>query len=188
MAKFGFTFKFSNKVNTEIAKQLQNLNNASVKVGFFDSKSSPYPDGKSVATVAAQNEFGMVGADASSLKYKAEKVGLGNLIPNTWNITARPFFSTAMNNNREKYGKLIENFLSGKIGYSLDQSEKFLGALGVTMQNDIQASITNGNWAPNSPIIAKIKSLDKKSDGSVKPLIWDGHMRQSVTYIVDTGT
>jgi hypothetical protein len=253
MAKFGFTFDFINKVDKTIEKQVQSLNKASVRIGFLDGQSSPYPDGKSVATVAAQNEFGAIGVDTTSLMEKAKKAGLENLVPKTFDIPSRPFFRTAMDNNQQKYGKMIEKFFGGNFVYSEDKLKKFLSTLGIKAKQDIQSSIVNGNWQPNSLLIQRLKGLaytpeeiakvskrverakkrkekveeakknrvekeqkdrtEKKKERSapkekkdeekenkkrsrpmtadaseIKPLIWDGHMLQSVTYIVDTGT
>jgi hypothetical protein len=126
------------------------LTSASVKVGFPAGKSS-----QSNIMKAIYNEFGTSGPRG---------------------VPSRPFFRTAMRNNRAKYQAKMKNdakaILAGKV-----HLESVLLGLAFMAQRDIQMSILVGNWIANRPSTIRRKK-------SSKPLIDTGAMRQSVTWML----
>lgn len=107
-----------------------------------------YPGRKYIADIGAQNEFG---------------------VPSK-NIPSRPFMRSTFDEQQKKwtnqFGKLIK---SGNL--------KPLDIMGLQMQKDIVGKITNGPFAPNSPVTIMLK-------GSDTPLIDTGRMRASIRYKV----
>lgn len=96
-----------------------------------------------------------------------------------WNIPARPFLEPAMEANKvpiaDMYGKIIKAALDGKAALMKMESQK-LGLYSQRVVKDWFTDPRNG-WAPNHPLIAKLK-------GSDKPLIDTGQLRNSITYVI----
>lgn len=110
----------------QLNKKLKELSQLKIEVGVFEG--AKYPDGKSVAKVAKDNEFG------------------------TSKIPARPAFRNAIFKNRGKWNKiLIEQLKSDK------DADKSLQTVGVFMVGDIQQEITNTTTPPNAPMTIKKK-------------------------------
>ena len=82
---------------------------------------SKYPDGTSVASVAFWNEYG------------------------TRTIPARPFFRDTIKQQKSNWSELATKAI--RAGYTV---EHMLGVVGLSMQNDIQMSITQWTSPPNS--------------------------------------
>lgn len=119
---------------------------AELAVGFIDG--SKYPNGESVATVAFWQEYG------------------------TYNIPARPFFRTAIKENKKKW---LETY---KQAFQQHQDGiKALEITGTIAKGDIAQSITTFNTPANSPY-----TIEKK--GSSNPLVNTGFMRSNVDYEV----
>lgn len=135
-----------------------------VKVGFFEN--ATYPDGTSVATVAATQEFGSPAQ----------------------NIPARPFMRPAFDENHEQWGKAIRGVLktsNGNVDGALERG-------GAAAAEDIKKSIQ----AVHEPMLAvstiKARLRDWEETGAFekdkdlqKPLIRTGHMLNSVSYQVE---
>lgn len=103
------------------------LKDPTLEVGFF--KEATYPNGKPVAQVASDNEFG------------------------TSTIPPRPFFRNAIEKNGNKWGDVFKQSAKTLSPY------KSLGKLGEVIRSDIVQSINQTNTPPNSPItIAKKES------------------------------
>lgn len=144
-------------VYTKVRDRILALGGGFTKVGFpSEGRPAAVPDGyasdiSEVAQVAAFNEFGTV------------------------RIPARPFFRQALDNNREA----LISFTSAIARRVMDgtvQPRQGLQLIGEWMAAKIKASITSGDFLPNSPItIARKKSS--------RPLIDTGQMRQSVTHV-----
>lgn len=119
-----------------------------VRAGFLEG--ATYPDGTPVALVAAVHEFG---APAK-------------------NIPARPFFRTAIAQNKEKWAKQL-----GKAIEATGNAEGALDMVGEVIKDDVRNSIRDGDWVPNNP-----KTAARKGFG--KPLIDTAHMVNSVGHEV----
>lgn len=142
-------------------KAMADMQKQQVKMGFFEE--AKYPDGESVAAVAAQNEFGN----------PAERV------------PARPFFRPTVENKKEHWGlqfagAMIASF-EGKIDFSdaLDQ-------IGGESSGDVSKTISMIYEPPLSPATIRARA-ERGSSGkaSTKPLVDTGLMMQSVTYKVE---
>jgi len=154
--------------STNIEKALRDLKPESVKIGWFPS--ARYDDEKrtSVASVAAQNEYGN---------------------PNK-NIPARPFLRPAIAHNSKKWmdiGKRgVKAVLAGK-----STVDAVLDNIGVSAVGDIQHSISQV-YSPSlkpSTIQARLARrttsgrLNKTQARSItKPLVDTGYMQATVSY------
>ena len=121
----------------------------------------------------------------------------------TWNekgtnrIPSRPFFSTALTENKEKIKELVAEAIRNK-----SDSQRF-DKIGVSIVNMIKDSIVNGNWTPNAertkiealpPSLRKAWDSGKKDTAmyqrakeaveNKKPLIDRGIMLKSVSYVI----
>ena len=111
---------------------------------------SKYPDGTSVASVAFWNEYG------------------------TRIAPPRPFFRDTIKQEKSNWSQLATKAI--RAGYTV---EHMLGLVGLSMQNDIQMSITQWTTPPNSAY-----TIAKK--GFNKPLSDTLLMRDSIKFeIVD---
>ena len=141
----------------EILREIELLQNSYVIVGFQEgsvthAQSKNGRDkkaGLSMPQIAAQNEFG------------------------TDKIPARPFMSTAFDENRAKIDKAI-NSEYGKILEGASTVKRSLGLIGLLMEKLIVEKIRQIQTPPNAPLTIKLK-------GSSKPLIDFGQMVSSVT-------
>ena len=177
MPKSSFSLNLSVTDKLDLKKLTSELNNTSVKVGFLESKSADYPDGKSVAEVAMTLEYGGL-SDTTELQKKADRKKLNIRVPNPMHIPPRPFFETAWNNNKDKYENKIKNYITGLSNKSVKMTpDIFFNALGADVKKDVQDSIKNGVWIPNAPWVIRIKE-------SSKPLIDTGQLWQSVSWEV----
>lgn len=88
------------------------------------------------------------------------------------NIPQRSFLRMTLNNNKKKYAakmkKIAQQEISGK-----SKLEKSMQLMGVLVQGDVVSRMTTG-------ISPKLKGRDGT------PLIDTGHLRQSITYVVNT--
>ena len=109
-------------------------------------------------------------------------------------IPSRPFLRQTLAENQEKYTTLFVKLFES--GVSIEQIYEQIALIA---QGDVQQNIVNGKWAANADstkIAWKLKDIkDPKrrkelratlDPGSVKkkPLIWNGHLRDSVKGIV----
>ena len=141
----------SRKQLDKIEKELDYLKTHTVWVGFVGGEADKKVDGVAIYMYANFNEYG------------------------TSNIPSRPFFRTALNNNR-KYIKEQLKELLGKVATGKITGELALKSIGLEVQGLIQDSIKNGNWEENSEstIVAK--------NGSGQPLIDTGSMLRAVSF------
>lgn len=137
-----------------ITAELRSLSGKKVRVGVLSS-AGDHPDGDiTIAEVAAFNEFG------------------------TRHIPARPFVSTAFDENLSKYERQLARDVrkaTGQGGFMT--AETVANRLGLRMQSDIQRKIVSLREPPNAPATIRKK-------GSSNPLIDTGRMRQSISFEV----
>ncbi len=143
----------SRKELEKIEKELDYLKKHTVWVGFVGGEADATEDMVPIWLYANYNEYG------SSSR----------------GIPSRPFFRTALNNNR-KYIKEQLKELLGKVATGKMTGENALKSIGLEVQGLIQDSIKNGNWEPNSA-----RTIRKKKFKG-QPLIETGSMLRAVSF------
>ncbi|CDG21064.1 Phage related-protein [Xenorhabdus poinarii G6] len=175
---------------TQLKSVYDELSKKQIKVGFFEH--SKYPDGTSIAYVAAIQEL-----------------GYGPIPP-------RPFFRPAMSENRTDYQALIQRAVNAAISGSLDINDG-LNQVGAKVAGDVQMVIRSVNEPPLSMVTLLMRKRRKQPDFqaggkevgnawldanfvgprsksdktldisgvSIKPLVDTGLMLQAVTYAVE---
>lgn len=158
----------------EIARKVGR--SGSVRVGFLEG--ATYPDGTSVAMVAAINNFG------------APEKG----------IPARPFFTNMIKENSGAWG----DEFAGALKLADYDVGKALGLMGEHIAGQLRQSIVDTVAPPNSPVTNLLKqrfpmggygfddvlaAWDDVAAGEVapagKPLVWSGTMLRAVDYEVE---
>ena len=153
-----------------------------VRIGFLEK--ATYPDGKPVAMVAAIQEFGAPNAP-------------GGPIP------PRPYFRNMIAKHKKEWPKAIANLLEEN-----DYDAKVtLALVGEGVSRQLRQSIIDTMAPPLSPVTLMLRKMfgnhpeqirlrdvwearrrvaaGESSDGvSSKPLVWTGHMLNSVGYEV----
>ncbi|MRT01883.1 hypothetical protein [Ewingella americana] len=143
-------------INDFLNKVASQLESKQVKVGFIDG--ATYPDGTSVAMVAAGNEWG---------------------VPEN-NQPARPFFRNAISEHEKEWGDAVARGLEA--GYPVDQVLELIGA---KIQGDVQESIATLVDPPLSPTTLHIRRTRKdRPTDSTKPLVDSKVMIGDVNYEV----
>jgi hypothetical protein len=99
------------------------------------------------------------------------------------NVPARPIIEPAIEAHRQELADLLKSALMNALdGRSFEQKLKQAGMKGQSVTRAWFTDPRNG-WAPNSPITIKLKS--KKGRGiKDRPLIDEGELRKSITYVV----
>lgn len=115
-----------------IAKKLESAK--TVEVGFL--KEATYPDGTSVAMVAAIQNYGAPAA----------------------NIPPRPFFSDMVKEQFPSWGGKMANVLKAT-GYDAKQT---LGLMGEEISGALQDAIVQANYAPLKPETVNRKGFDSQ--------------------------
>ncbi len=145
-----------------------------VRMGFLEN--ATYADGTSVATVAAINNFG------------APEAG----------IPARPFFSDMIERHKGNWGDAFGELIKS-VNYD---AAKALALMGEGMAGQLREQIVETNSPANSPVTNLLKQRFPHRDGMTfadvvqawqdihgdvveyaepgKPLVWSGHMLNSV--------
>ena len=141
----------SRKELEKIEKELDYLKKHTVWVGFVGSEAEKKVNGVEIYMYANFNEYG------------------------TSNIPSRPFFRTALNNNR-KYIKEQLKELLGKVATGKMTGKMALKSIGLEVQGLIQDSIKNGNWEKNASSTIKAKK------GKGQELIETGSMLRAVSF------
>ena len=135
----------------KIEKELDYLRKHTVWVGFVDDKADKKVNGVEIWAYGNFNEYG------------------------TSDIPARPFFRTAINDNR-KYIKDELKRLLQKVALGEMKGEIALKSIGLEVQGMIQDSIKNGDWTPNAESTLKAKK------GRGQELIDTGSMLRAVSF------
>lgn len=136
-----------------VASQLESKQ---VKVGFIDG--STYPDGTSVAMVAASNEYG-----------RPEN-----------NQPPRPFFRNAISEHSDDWSDTVARGINAGLPV-----EQVLEAVGAQIQGDVQESISKLIEPPLSPTTLHIRRTRKeRRTDSTKPLVDSKVMIGDVNYEV----
>lgn len=126
------TMTGGNRLEAELARLAANLKTSgSVEVGFIDK--ATYPDGTSVAAVAAFNEFG------------------------TSKSPPRPFFRNTIQKNSRKWPINLATALKAN---GCDASAA-LDLVGQEVQEEIQESIRSNTPPPNAESTVKAKGFDR---------------------------
>ena len=141
----------SRKQLDKIEKELDYLKTHTVWVGFVGGEADKKVDGVAIYMYANFNEYG------------------------GGNTPSRPFFRTALNNNR-KYIKEQLKELLGKVATGKITGEVALKSIGLEVQGLIQNSIKNGNWEKNADSTITAKK------GKGQPLIDTGSMLRAVSF------
>lgn len=115
------------------------------------------PDGTSTAKIAAIHEFGA-----------PER-----------NIPERSFLRSGIRENLPVLTELSKGLLP-RVVEGVMGEEHALGILGTVAASKVQDKIVSGPFTPNAP-----RTVARK--GSDKPLIDTGSLRQSITYVVESG-
>lgn len=170
----------------EMNKKLTSANR--VMVGFFED--ATYPDGTSVAMVAAVQEYGariQVEAGTTTVFRSIDKDGeflkggkfvkkaksnfaTTHAVPaHTIVIPARPFFRNGIAKNFKGWGELISRNLK-RYGYD---AQRTLEAVGDVVIGQFKQSIKDTNSPPLAPSTVRAKGFDK-------PLIDTAHMLDSI--------
>lgn len=92
-------------------------------------------------------------------------------------LRARPFLPQSVDNNKEKINAFCQSQLKALLA-GRTTAEEVLKKTAVFMKGMVQETIKEGNFPANAPSTVKKK-------GSDRPLIDTGHMRQSVTTVID---
>ena len=108
------------------------------------------------------------------------------------NIPARPFLIPGVEGVEDKITKelvrgaqqatAVALHPSGGFERASAEAEKALQRIGLTAQNAVRSRITEGPFAPLSPVT--IKRRRAKGRTGDKPLVDTGQLRRSVTYVV----
>lgn len=145
---------------------IDDLDNMKLQVGWFEGLS--YDSKTPVAAVAAQNEFG------NPLK----------------NIPPRPFMRPTISNNEGDWKKLFKS-ASLDILAGNETADTVLDKMGQLVSGQVRASIIAVKTPPLSPVTIKQRlriRADKKTIGLLtKPLVFEGILLNSTSYIVNNG-
>jgi phage gpG-like protein len=139
-------------------KNTHKISGSFTKVGYPHEKDKREGDGKSIAEIAIDNQFGT--------RAKGGKV----------HIPARPFFTNATDKNKEKLALLTAKMIV-EVQDHVRTPKEALTLLGEFMIGRIRKEITTGNYKENAKVTEKRK-------GSTKPLIDTGRMRASTTQAI----
>ena len=135
---------------------------AELNVGFLDSEQ---------AKIAIKNEFG--GVFPISDEYRARAKAKGIILGNTIAIPSRPFMQRTVDENTNKWGKVIQK-ISPQLEFDLT---KVLNTLGQVVVDDIAETIEMGEFVANSARTIAIKQRGK-------PLVDSGDMVNNINYEV----
>lgn len=122
------------KLEAYLKKLAEKVSNpGTLRVGFLPR--ATYPDGTSVAMVAAIQNFGAPAAG----------------------IPPRPFFSNVVAKGRKTWGKALVELLKAN-DYD---AKRALDLMGEGIRGEIQNSIVNGSYVPLKPATIRRKGSDK---------------------------
>lgn len=88
----------------------------------------------------------------------------------------RSFLRSAMDENKDKLAQMSAQVVKN-VTKGADPVQQ-MNTVGMVAQGMVQKKIVTGPFTPNSPATIKAK-------GSSRPLIDTGHLRQSITFLVD---
>ena len=151
----------------------------SVKAGIFDDATNG-TTGEKIAPYAIYNEFGATINVTPKMRawFHYQDIHLSK-DTDVINIPARPFMRTVAKSDAPKkwVGGMVR-YLKGK-AKDPEAWKTALGGAGEQMAKDIQNSIQNGSWVPNSPATVKMKA-DKGKNEPNHPLMDTGDMFHAV--------
>lgn len=157
-----------------------------LRTGFLEN--ATYPDGTSVARVAATHEFGADIPHPGGTRYVIGSDGMAHFVSNDFvgpvhgvtkphmiKIPPRPFFRTMIAEKSKDWPRAL-GALAKNNDYDID---KTLGQMGEGIKGQLQESIRHLDSPALSPVTVARKGFEK-------PLVDTGHMMNSVDYEVDT--
>lgn len=174
------TVKGGKSIKQKLADLTKKLSSAkAVRVGFLEG--ATYPNGTSVAMVAAIQEFGAPKA----------------------HIPPRPFFRNMIAKHKAEWPKALAGLLEDN-DYDAKRS---LALLGEGVQRQLRKSIIDTMAPPLSPVTVMLRKMfgnhpeqikfkdvlearrrvaagESTQGASTKPLVWTGHLLSSVGYEV----
>ena len=184
----GFTnVTITKNLTNDIIKSLEDLAKKTVCIGIPDS--TEHPDSKITnAQLLYIHTNGI--RDKSMIKEmqhdpdkpysEAYKLYVHEHGSPLWHSPPRPVLEPAIDNSKDQIAELMKDAVNvamegGNISPSLNE-------VGLQGQNIARAWFTNpdNKWSPNAPSTIKAK-------GSEKPLIDEGSLRQSITYVIKDG-
>jgi hypothetical protein len=192
-------FKGGQKLMAYLSKLERNLtsagDNPEVRVGFLEN--AKYPDGKSVAAIAAQNEFGgVIQREAGEVTVYRKVAASGTHFLRNGRfvkrkdanfssththgayeirIPPRPFFRNMIKKHGPEWGGDIAKLLVP----NEFNAAKVLGLMGQRIVGQLRQSIVDTNEPPNAPSTIARKGFNK-------PLVDTGHMLNSADFEVST--
>lgn len=98
------------------------------------------------------------------------------------NIPARPFLVPGVASKQDEYAKLLKKAAQDALSGNLQPVEKAQNAVGLIAQNAVRQKITDGPFAPLSPVT--IERRRAKGNVSTTPLVDTGTLRRAVTYVI----
>ncbi|MEZ2410543.1 hypothetical protein AB6806_27480 [Bosea sp. RCC_152_1] len=100
----------------------------------------------------------------------------------TQNIPPRPHLVPGVESARDKIEKRMKTGAQAALSGKSSDADATLTAVGIVAENAVKARITEGPFAPLSPVtIAKRKA---KGRTGTKPLIDTGQYRRAITHVV----
>lgn len=98
------------------------------------------------------------------------------------NIPARPHLLPAVEEIKDKAVERLRKAGQQALSGRPEEAEKALHVVGLMGQNAVRGRITNGPFAPLSPVT--IKHRKARGRTGEKPLLDTGNLRQAYTYVV----
>lgn len=184
---------------TKIKKSILDLDNKSLKVGFFES--ARYADGTPVAYVASIQEFGVSFTHPGGTSYVIGEDGMARFVSNDFTgpvmgvtqpheitIPPRPFMRTTAAEKQTDWIELMRK--GGKAVINGNETvESVLNKIGLLAAGQIGetiAALSSPALKPGTVKARQRKMADGKSVGNLtKPLVESGILINSPTHLVE---
>lgn len=98
------------------------------------------------------------------------------------NIPARPFLVPGVASKQDEYAKRFKKAAQDALNGNLDAVAKQMNAVGSAAAAAVQAKITDGPFAPLSPVTLARRRTKGRTDE--KPLMDTGQLNASVKYVI----
>jgi len=140
-----------------LRKRIKEVNQLKLKVGVPKEESGTDRDGNTyfLADIAYQNNFGVISKG----------------------IPSRPFGTTTIPRYKDKINKVMKTWLRDAIEGRMEVVDVY-DRIGFTVAGFMKKNLTDGEWKGNAEETIKLK-------GSDQPLIDQGQLRQSITWITE---
>ena len=141
----------------KLRKTIKEINNTNLKIGVPKEESTTDEEGETV--------------------YLADIAFVNNYGSKTKNIPARPFGTTTVPRYRGKINKVVKLWLGDAVEGRMQVVNAF-DRIGFTTAGYMKKNLTHGEWKGNAEATIKKKGTDQ-------PLIDNGDLRQSITWITE---